>query len=235
MPLTLLRCIDDKLHSYVDDLSDRADCNCLNDCEMVHFFATMVRESYHESKDASRKKWFDSASSSGLLANYLLDPKYVFVDKLSKTMLALSRDTTDASSDYSSVAEDRFRSDIAVLNFFFDTPIITQINLELKTTVFDQISSVGGTLGLFTGVSVITFIELVYWGCVAAGEAIKRSGACVGSRWGDRGQQGEQLYSMPFVHSKNMNAHEWTRNFGTYYHDVLRFPKSNQVSLGNWN
>ena len=27
----------------------------------------------------------------------------------------------------------RFDEDIAVLNFFFDTPIITQINMELKT------------------------------------------------------------------------------------------------------
>ena len=37
----------------------------------------------------------------------------------------------------------------------------------------------GGTLGLFTGVSVITFIELLYWGCVAAAEALKRSGSMI--------------------------------------------------------
>ena len=49
-----------------------------------------------------------------------------------------------------------FFQDIAILNFFFDTPIITEITVELRTNVFDMISAVGGTLGLFTGISVIT-------------------------------------------------------------------------------
>ena len=29
--------------------------------------------------------------------------------------------------------------------------------------MFDQISAIGGTLGLFTGVSLITFVEVFYW------------------------------------------------------------------------
>ena len=53
--------------------------------------------------------------------------------------------------------------DIAILNFFFDTPIITEITLELRTSIFDQISAIGGTLGLFTGISVITLVEVIYW------------------------------------------------------------------------
>ena len=53
--------------------------------------------------------------------------------------------------------------DIAILNFFFDTPIITEITLEMRTTIYDMISAVGGTLGLFTGISIITFVEIVYW------------------------------------------------------------------------
>ncbi len=71
-------------------------------------------------------------------------------------MLMLALNVTD----YSSVAAMRFRQDVAVLNFFFDTPIITQITLELRTSVFDMISSIGGTLGLFSGVSLITFVEV---------------------------------------------------------------------------
>jgi len=55
------------------------------------------------------------------------------------------------------MARERFRRDIAVLNFYYDTPIITGITLELRTSVFDMISAVGGTLGLFTGISVIAF------------------------------------------------------------------------------
>ena len=49
------------------------------------------------------------------------------------------------------------------MNFFLDTPIITEITLEARTNIYDMISAVGGTLGLFTGISVITFFEVVYW------------------------------------------------------------------------
>ena len=35
----------------------------------------------------------------------------------------------------------------------------------MKITIFDQISAIGGTLGLFTGVSLITFAEIFYWSC----------------------------------------------------------------------
>ena len=40
------RCVSSLLRSYRDDLSDRAECDCRDDCEMVHFFATGFREAY---------------------------------------------------------------------------------------------------------------------------------------------------------------------------------------------
>ena len=33
----------------------------------------------------------------------------------------------------------------------------------MRINIFDQISAIGGTLGLFTGVSLITFVEVIYW------------------------------------------------------------------------
>ena len=33
----------------------------------------------------------------------------------------------------------------------------------MRVNIFDQISAIGGTLGLFTGVSLITFVEVFYW------------------------------------------------------------------------
>lgn len=49
------------------------------------------------------------------------------------------------------------------LTIFFDTPIITQVTLNVRHTFFDKISAIGGTLGLFCGVSVISILELVYY------------------------------------------------------------------------
>ena len=71
-----------------------------------------------------------------------------------------------------------------MLNFFFDTPIITRITLEMRITIFDQISAVGGTLGLFTGVSLITFAELVYWGVQFLFLGSRRTGSSQGSSQG---------------------------------------------------
>ena len=42
-------------------------------------------------------------------------------------------------------------------------PIKLRVNLEIRVNIFDQISAIGGTLGLFTGVSLITFVEVIYW------------------------------------------------------------------------
>ncbi len=154
------RCLREKFKSYRDDLVDRKECSCLNDCEMVHFFYTGVRQDYaSHHADLNSQMWLDEEAGVGKLADYLLDPENVFTDSLSKSALLLAH----GERHWSRLARRRFDTDIAVVNFFFDTPIITQINLELRTNVFDMISAVGGTLGLFTGISVITFVEILYW------------------------------------------------------------------------
>ena len=139
---------------------------------MVHFFSSLQREPFSNNR-VGRNALFDKVllsklpqnqkkylpTAGGLLANYLIDPQRIFTDDLTRNITKL---TFNMSSDIE-LAEERFRRDIAVLNFFFDTPIITQIQLELRTNVFDMISAIGGTLGLFTGISVITLVEVIWW------------------------------------------------------------------------
>ena len=93
------------------------------------------------------------------LNNYLLDPKNVFIDESTKDVTKAEYNLT--SND--ELAQERFIGDISVLNFFFDTPIITQIGLEMRVSMFDKLSAIGGTLGLYTGISIITMIETVWW------------------------------------------------------------------------
>ena len=93
------------------------------------------------------------------LNNYLLDPKNFFVEQRTK-------DITKAQyklKDDEEFAQERFKRDISVLNFFFDTPIITQIGLEMRVSMFDKLSAIGGTLGLYTGISIITIVETIWW------------------------------------------------------------------------
>ena len=89
----------------------------------------------------------------------MIDPRSVFIDQGTK-------DVTKAEFNLNSdeeLAQERFKKDISVLNFFFDTPIITQIGLEMRVSMFDKLSAIGGTLGLYTGISIITLIETLWW------------------------------------------------------------------------
>ena len=50
-----------------------------------------------------------------------------------------------------------------VVNIFFNTPTVDQITKDAKTNMMTQISVIGGTLGLFTGFSIMSGIEIVYF------------------------------------------------------------------------
>ena len=121
---------------------------------------------------AERDALFNKDTSEGILANYLLDPKNVFTDESTKNSIKARFNLTNNLD----VANERVREDITVLNFFFDTPIITQIGLEMRVSTFDRLSAVGGTLGLYTGISIISMIEIVWWFGQFAYYAVKQKG-----------------------------------------------------------
>ena len=93
------------------------------------------------------------------LQNYLVDPEHKIIDEETKYVTKTLYNITDSDK----FAEERIRKDISVLNFFFDTPIITQIGLKMRVSMFDKLSAIGGTLGLYTGISITTIIETVWW------------------------------------------------------------------------
>ena len=159
-----------------------------NDCGGIHIFASMNRYPFTDSATDPDLLW-NPVDQSGRLANYLLDPRNAFTDPVTKGLTKLMLNLTDAE-----LASKRFKEDISVLNFFFDTPIITRITLEMRITIFDQISAVGGTLGLFTGVSLITFAELTFWGLKFVWALARRAGrTTVQPRTGSGGSRSRNI------------------------------------------
>ena len=137
----------------------KTDCkHCKDDCQMNHWYTSLERQHFKTIGDRE-EQLFHRPTSSGQLAKYLIDPKNIFTDEFSRNLTMF----TYGIENKEDLAEERFRRDIAICNFFFDTPLITEIKQELKTTIFDMISAVGGTIALFTGVSVITLAELGWW------------------------------------------------------------------------
>ena len=52
---------------------------------------------------------------------------------------------------------------LQVVNIFFNTPTFDHIKKDAKTNTMMQISVIGGTLGLFTGFSIMSGIEVLYY------------------------------------------------------------------------
>ena len=50
-----------------------------------------------------------------------------------------------------------------VVNIYFNTPTFDHIKKDAKTNTMMQISVIGGTLGLFTGFSIMSGIEILYY------------------------------------------------------------------------
>ena len=42
-------------------------------------------------------------------------------------------------------------------------PTVTNVQRDVKVTFVDQIGTIGGTLGLFCGLSIVSMVEFVYW------------------------------------------------------------------------
>ena len=49
------------------------------------------------------------------------------------------------------------------MRIYFDTPTLNKITKDNAATFEDQLSAIGGTMGLLTGFSIISAVEIVYF------------------------------------------------------------------------
>ena len=54
---------------------------------------------------------------------------------------------------------------IAIVRIKLASNTVTAIKRSKRVTITGHISNIGGTLGLFTGMSIMSFIELTFWLC----------------------------------------------------------------------
>ena len=58
---------------------------------------------------------------------------------------------------------DAYEKDIAIVDFYFKSATMLQYQRQHRMTLIAFIGQLGGTLGLFMGLSVISVIEFFYW------------------------------------------------------------------------
>ena len=57
----------------------------------------------------------------------------------------------------------RMEEKLVVVELYFETPTFDLISKDAKTNFVTQVSMIGGTLGLFSGFSILTAFEIVYF------------------------------------------------------------------------
>ena len=52
---------------------------------------------------------------------------------------------------------------LKVIRIKFDTPTFDRITMDKSAKFVDQLSAIGGTMGLLTGFSIISAVEIIYF------------------------------------------------------------------------
>ena len=56
-----------------------------------------------------------------------------------------------------------YEPNLQFVRIYFNTPTFDKITKDKKTKFVDMLSAVGGTMGLLTGFSIISGVEIVYF------------------------------------------------------------------------
>ena len=52
---------------------------------------------------------------------------------------------------------------LRLMRIYFDTPTLNKITMDKAAKFEDMLSAIGGTMGLLTGFSIISGVEIVYF------------------------------------------------------------------------
>ena len=61
------------------------------------------------------------------------------------------------------------------LRVYFETPTFDRITKDSAAKFVDMLSAIGGTMGLLTGFSIISAVEIIYFSAKTVFEALKRN------------------------------------------------------------
>ena len=74
--------------------------------------------------------------------------------------------------------KDNGHSGLILVQIYFDTALFDEISQDKKATFETQISVLGGTLGLFSGFSILSAVEIVYYLFKLFSSALARKSVC---------------------------------------------------------
>ena len=61
--------------------------------------------------------------------------------------------------------EYQWKNNLRFVRIYFDTPTFDRITKDRAAKFVDILSAIGGTMGLLTGFSIISAVEILYFSC----------------------------------------------------------------------
>ena len=72
------------------------------------------------------------------------------------------------------ILEFDYKTKLQFVKIFFDTPTFDRISKDRRAKFEDMLSAVGGTMGLLTGFSIISGVEIIFYLVRIAGNIFNR-------------------------------------------------------------
>ena len=76
---------------------------------------------------------------------------------------------------YISILDYEWKNSLRFVRIFFDTPKLDLITKDRAAKFVDYVSAIGGTMGLLTGFSIISGVEIIYFMAKIMWKLIKKS------------------------------------------------------------
>ena len=70
--------------------------------------------------------------------------------------------------------EYEWKNNLRFVRIYFDTPTIERITMEKAAKFVDMLSAIGGTMGLLTGFSIVSGVEILYFAGKFVANLIKK-------------------------------------------------------------
>ena len=157
-------CFWEKMGTDIENGEESKDCFCLGDCENVKYsqFATLKPSG---GTSGCTVKW----DHNNMFPAGLGPQEAIIVTKMLTPMKNITDwyATRDAiANDYSKdLCEKILTKDKASLRIRLEGPTFMTLKRHLRVTFADKLGSIGGTLGLFSGFSLLAIMELIHWIC----------------------------------------------------------------------
>ena len=72
------------------------------------------------------------------------------------------------------LSEYEWKNNLRYVGIYFDTPTFNRITKDRAAKFVDMLSAIGGTMGLLTGFSIISGVEILYFSFKIVSKIIQR-------------------------------------------------------------